>query len=145
MSLDRPSMFQCLESLDLGDGAWAVAGSGPMLAHRLVTSIGDIDIVADEPTWQEALMQSGSDASEGMRGDRIVKLALEGVQIEVFDGWFGSPAVGVIERADVVAGFRFMSLKDVATFKRALDRPKDRSHVELLEIHLSLDDGPPAD
>ncbi len=41
MSLDRPSLFRCLDRLDFGEGSWAVAGSGPMLAHGIVSSIDD--------------------------------------------------------------------------------------------------------
>lgn len=145
MRLDRASLFRRLERLDLGGGAWVVAGSGPMLARGLVSTIGDIDIVADGPAWQRALELSRADAIEGLRGDRIVELILDEVLVEVFDGWLGSPAAGVIERSQVVSGFRFMSLADVAAFKRALDRPKDRSHIELLETHLALGDAPLAD
>ena len=145
MSLDRPSLFRCLDRLDFGQGSWAVAGSGPMLAHGIVAAIGDIDIVADNRAWEHALDQTASTAVDGLSGDRIISLMVAGAVVEVFDEWLGSPALGVIERADVVAGHRFMALDEVIDFKRHLDRPKDRVHVAMVEQYLAGEQPPTMD
>ncbi len=80
--------------------------------------------MADVQAWERAFEQAATTVREGLRGDRIISLEIDGIAVEVFDGWLGSPALGVIERADVVAGHRFMTLDEVIDFKRHLDRPK---------------------
>lgn len=145
MSIDRTQMFRCLAELDLGEGSWVVAGSGPLLAHRIISSIADLDIVVDARAWRQASGHAEADARVGLHGDRLLGFSLDGVPVEIFDGWHGAAASAVIDRSDTMEGYRFLSLSEVATFKRTLDRPKDRIHLALLERHLARVDPPMVD
>jgi hypothetical protein len=102
-------------------------GSVPMLAHGLIDSVGDIDILADVQTW-ERVAASGS-VRVGEAGDRIARLP---GGVELFDGWYGQAHASLDARATTVEGMRVASLGDVLEFKERLSRPKDAKHLEIL-------------
>lgn len=140
-------MYECLDHLadEFPDRSWLVAGSGPLLAHRLIETIADLDIVVDTRGWERATAISDADSAVGFHGDRLLGYSLDDTPIEFFDGWHGMTAAHVISRAEVIDGHRFMSFPDVATFKRSLDRPKDRAHLAMLARHLAIEEPPQTD
>ncbi len=131
MTLDWPEVRARIEALGLGADDVLLLGSGPMLAHGLVDSIGDIDLVARGRAWERAA--SLGDVSTGLHGDRIVRLAGD---VEVFSGWHGRSTEEVFDRAERVDGVLVGSLEEVLAFKLALGRPKDAAHVEILKAAL---------
>ena len=109
-------------------GEYVIFGSAPLLAHGLVTAIGDIDLVAVGAAWQQAQALAAVKTAPG--GDRIVQLTPE---LAVFDGWLGLDAHAIIDRAELWDGLPLAQLRDVAAYKRLLNRPKDRAHLRRLE------------
>ena len=65
-------------------------------------------------------------------GDPVVGLG----GVEIFGGWLGMDADGIIDRAETVWGLPFARLEDALAFERLLERPKDREHVRLIREHL---------
>ncbi|MFF6877355.1 MULTISPECIES: hypothetical protein [unclassified Streptomyces] len=129
-------LVQRLLSLELDPDHCAVFGSGPMLAHGLRRSLGDLDIVARGPAWQKACGDGDLGVSK-IGGDPVA--AFWGGRIEVFSVWF-PPDVStddLIDEADVVAGIRFVQLRHVLAYKRRLRRPKDVPDIAALEQALS--------
>lgn len=118
-------------SLDLDPAHCVVFGSGPMLAHGLKTSLGDLDIVARGPAWQKACAFGELGVSK-IGGD-IVASFWEG-RIEVFDRWYSAhlSTDDLIDNADVVEGIRFAQLHHVFAYKRQLQRPKDLPDIAAL-------------
>ena len=102
-----------------------------MLAHGLVAEIGDLDLVATGAAWQKAQKLASPKTAPG--GDLTVQLTPE---LAVFDGWLGLDVDAVISRAEVWDGLPLAKLEDVAAYKRRLNRPKDRTHLQLLEPYL---------
>lgn len=129
-------LVQRFLSLELDPDHCAVFGSGPMLAHGLKMSLGDLGIVARGPAWQKAC-EDGDLGVSKIGGDPVA--AYWGGGIEVFSVWF-PPDVSMddlIDTADVVAGIRFVQLRHVLAYKRRLRRPKDVPDIAALEQALS--------
>ncbi|MFC4114522.1 hypothetical protein [Nonomuraea zeae] len=124
-------------SLGLPPEDFVIAGSGPLLAHGIKPSIGDLDVVARGKAWAQAL-SLGTPASSPF-GEQVEKVQLLDGRIEIFNGWF--PEAGTVDdliaRSEVIDGLRYESLADVCRWKRNLDRPKDRADLELIERYTS--------
>lgn len=124
--------WDAVRALELSLGAYVIFGSAPLLAHGLVSTIGDIDLLATGAAWQKAQRLASPKAAPG--GDLIVQLTPE---LAVFNGWLGLDADAIISRAVVWDSLPLAKLGDVAAYKRRLNRPKDRAHLKLLEPYLT--------
>jgi len=136
-AIEHP-LIKALLSLGLPPDDFVIAGSGPLLAHGIRESIGDLDVVADKRAWSKALTL-GSAEEAPLYGDQVKRIPLAGGKIEVLNGWFPDiwPTVRMlIEHADCIDGLRYASLKDVLTWKRKHNREKDRQDIHLIELYL---------
>ncbi len=126
-------LFLQLLSLHLSSPDYAIFGSGPLLLHELRTEIHDLDIVARTAAWERATLVGKIDTS--YHGGSVVRL-FDGA-IEIFNGWGPGQwdTNHLIDTAEVVgdAHLRFVTLENVLKWKKSLDRPKDRSDINLLE------------
>ncbi len=139
--IDRPELVARLQRLGLDPATYVVHGSGPLLLHGIVDAIGDIDLVVEPATWRR--LANRSDARVRRADvDRVAELP---EAVEAYDGWFGSPAAAVVERAERCdPDVPCAPLADVLAFKRRLGRAKDRAHVEAIERYLARLDRPSA-
>lgn len=87
-------------------------------------------MLARGPAWEAA--KDLGEAVAGEMGDPVVRLG----EVEVFGGWLGMDADGIIDGARPVWGLPFARLEDVLEFKHLLGRPKDREHIRLMESYL---------
>ena len=124
--------WDAVRALELPLGEYVIFGSAPLLAHGLVTTIGDVDILATGSAWQRVQKLGVPKIAPG--GDAIIQLSPE---LAVFDGWLGLDAAGIIRRAEVLGGLPVAQLRDVAAYKRLLSRPKDKAHLALLGPYLT--------
>jgi hypothetical protein len=118
-------------TLALPDTHYLLFGSAPLLAHGLVDSINDIDILATDDAWAYATTLAGVQIAAA--GDPVIKLADD---MDVYGGWLGMDIAGLFERSRFIGSFRYASLEDVLTYKRLLNRPKDQWHIQLLQQFL---------
>lgn len=134
MSLTWNAVRDAVDGLDAPRSRLLLIGSVPMLAHGLIDSVGDVDVLTDQATWQR-LAPAGT-VRVGDAGDRIV--VIHGV-LEVFDGWYGRRHEVLDAQATTIDGFRVASLLDVLEFKQRLRRPKDLPHLALLRHALGVE------
>lgn len=127
-------LWAAVRALELPPDDYAVFGSAPMLAWGLVAEVGDIDLVATRSAWQRACRIETPETAPG--GDQVVHV---GSGIDIFNGWLSLDIDAVIRRAEMIDGLPVARLSDVAAYKRLLDRPKDRIHLELLEAFAKTD------
>ncbi len=139
----RFPLLRRLAALDLDPDHYAVHGSGPMLAHGLKTTIGDLDVIARGPAWERALAL-GEPGYSALRGDPCVRF-WQG-RIEVFRTWVTDYCTvdDLIDGADVIEGIRFVQLPHVLAYKRLLGRQKDTADILALEKYLSQPHQAPA-
>lgn len=132
MRLD--AVRRVVTELKLPDGDYALHGSAPLLAHGLIDRVNDLDIVARGAAWRRATTLAPRE-----RGhlDDVVR-PRSGV--EIFNGWLGDDADELIDAAEWVAGLPCVPLAAVLAFKRRLGRPKDASHIALIEGYLRRGD-----
>lgn len=121
---------EAVRALELPADHFVLFGSAPLLAHGLITEVGDIDLLAAGPAWQRAVALAAPAApTRAPGGDQRVRLA-DGT--EVYDGWLGLDVQAILRRAERRDGLPVARLSDVARYKRLLDRPKDRAHLALM-------------
>lgn len=103
-----------------------------MLAYGIRQRISDLDVVARDVAWEQAVAL-GERRAPPFGGVNAVYL-LGGV-IEVLDGWFPDrwTVDRLIEDADIIEGIRFLPLSLTLEWKRALGREKDRADIAALE------------
>ena len=130
--MDARSLREKVAALRLPAGDYAVFGSGPILAHGLIKSVNDVDVLARGVAWEAA--RSLGAVVDGEMGDRVVRIG--GGEVEIFGGWLGMDTDGIIDGAETVWGLPFARLEDVLAFKRLLGRPKDREHARVIESYL---------
>ena len=127
MALTWDEVRAAVGGLEVDAADLVLAGSVPLVAHGVIPTVGDVDVVALGPAW-EALAARGVTPRTGEHGDLVLELG----DVQVFSGWHGMRADAVAGRAGVVDGVRVASLADVIPYKRRLARPKDLEHLEAL-------------
>ncbi|WP_433298907.1 hypothetical protein ACQP2F_44775 [Actinoplanes sp. CA-030573] len=129
-------LFQRLRRLRLPAEHCAVFGSGPLVAHGIKASAGDLDVLARGPAWERALALGTPVVPASGYGEMV---ELEGGRIQIFNAWT-SPSWdtdSLIDGADVIDGIRFVTLAEVLRWKEAAGRAKDVPDIELLRRALS--------
>ncbi|MCX4674958.1 hypothetical protein OG413_06390 [Streptomyces sp. NBC_01433] len=124
-----------LTSLGLARGDFVVAGSGPLLAHGLRSSVGDLDIVARGSAWKRAIELADPVPAPSGHGQMV--LLFDG-GLEIFDRWLPGSAGPdeLIDGAEWVQGLPFCPLREVLKWKRTSLRQKDREDILLIQKHL---------
>jgi hypothetical protein len=132
-------LIKLVTELDLDRSDFVIFGSGPLLAHGLRQSVGDLDVVARGNAWHRV--------SE--RGIRDVG-AISGAPMALFWGgliqfspewisqdWDTDDLINRAELiqvggAELIRELPFAQLTDVLAYKQKLDRPKDRPDINAL-------------
>lgn len=125
--LDTHPLIRMLRALDLPTSDYVVFGSGPLLAHGLRATLGDLDIVARGPAWHRLAALSAPMIAPSGHG-QMVRL-----QIEAADQWLpGFNTDDLIAAAEHHAGIPFAPLAEVIRSKRLTARPKDHRDLALI-------------
>lgn len=122
--------------LDLGFDPehYVVFGSGPLLAYRIRSEIGDLDVVARGKTWLRAC-DTGIRTTE--TDGTVTAVRFFDGKIEVFPRWKTSDGThwdtdALIDTADVIEGIRFARVDNVIRYKQILARPADADDISAL-------------
>lgn len=129
--LDLEALVRRVRALDLPAGDYALHGSSVLLAHGLVATVNDVDLVARGAAWERAARLAPVLRAQV---DPVVRPSPE---IEIFHGWLDDDPDELIDTAETLHGLPFVTLAAVLAFKRRLGRPKDRAHIALIERHLA--------
>jgi hypothetical protein len=128
MRLDDHPLIRALRALDLPAEHFVVFGSGPLLAHGLRHTIGDLDLVARGPAWDRLTRYCPPVPAPSGHG-QMVRLV-----IEVADRWLPGWDTGrLIASAEQHAGLPFAPLSAVRASKTATARPKDWPDIALID------------
>jgi hypothetical protein len=122
--------FRELAALELPAGDFAVAGSGVLFAHGLITDPRDLDVLTRGLAWERVTGLAAPRPMPLTPGSAVVSGRLEFV-----DRWFSDVwAVDeLIDGADVLHGFRFVRLDVIRATKVMLGRPRDLEHMALMD------------
>jgi hypothetical protein len=108
------------------------------LFQDILLRVSDLDIVARGTTLERAFELARSPGHNGVTtgentGDDIAQLF--GGRINVSGKWVHSRdrTDALIDSAETVGGFRCFRWRDIRSYKRDLDREKDRSDLAMLE------------
>lgn len=103
-----------------------------MLAHGLIDTVNDIDVLARGGAWQKAL--SLKDFEQATGGDKIIHIPN---QIDIFNGWLNLDKEAILARATLIDSLPYADLRDVLAFKQKLNRVKDQAHLSKLRAYLA--------
>ncbi|MFP4539720.1 MAG: hypothetical protein ACLFNN_02170 [Candidatus Paceibacterota bacterium] len=112
--------------LNIPDGQYAIYGSGP-LAIRGIREARDLDVVVRDGFYQE-LIKEYPEKEKG-------KIEINAGDIEIFPAWNSliNEPEEVIGRAELIEGFRFITIEDLVIWKKELDREKDHKDLKLIK------------
>jgi hypothetical protein len=125
------SLFECLKSIKLPEGDFAIFGSGPLIVREIVRASNDLDIICRGRAW---------DYIRGV-GEPEYLTEYNVDIVTMFDGslTFGNKwGIGafdtdeLIDNAELIDGLPFVRLEYVAKYKKISKRPKDLQHLEAL-------------
>jgi hypothetical protein len=135
--LGHPLIDELL-GLGLNPADFVIVGSGPLLAHGLISHIEDLDVVARGETWRHVSLR-GMKSRGGISGDEMFVFRCETGVIQFTREWVvrdvsTDDLIGRADLVEVAVGdsvrmLKFASLADVVTYKRRLNRPKDFDHI----------------
>lgn len=128
MTLDE--VEEKVRSLKLPTNDHVLFGSLPLLAHGLIESVNDVDVLARSSAWEHA--QTLGKAEVAPMGEWRVSLG----DIEIYNAWLGMDVDAIINRAILLNGLPYADLRDVLAFKQKLTRPKDVEHIKKIVAFL---------
>lgn len=112
------------QNLDLSDGEYAIFGSGP-LAVRGLREAGDLDIVVTDSLYQK-LKEKYPEKEKGTI--KLGKIEIISPQNSIIEN-----PQGIIKRAELIKGLRFVRLEDIIVWKKKMGREKDFKDIKLIE------------
>lgn len=130
--MNSAEAFDLLRSLDLPLGDYAVFGSGPLLARGIIEHANDIDIIARDAAWEQALEQGELNY---LPEEDVTIASFFGGLVGVGVSWaYGEVAIDdLIDTAELYNGVPFVLLDHVITYKQIAGRDKDHAHLERIE------------
>lgn len=122
--------------LNLEPRDFVIFGSGPLLAHGLRQTIGDLDVVVRGAVWDRVSARGAIQAGSVNGAPTAV---FHDGDIQFSSGWISDDwdPDDLINRAEIIQGLPFAQLADVLRYKQALGRSKDQSDVEKLLARLA--------
>ncbi len=117
-----------INKLNLPSNSYAIFGSGPM-AIRGIREARDIDIFVTNKAYN-VLTKKYPEKEKGF---------IEVGDIEIYsadNSLFKNPQK-VLERAENIKGYRFITLKDLIRWKKEYGRQKDLEDVKLINNYLN--------
>lgn len=113
-----------LDKLELNKKSYAITGSGP-LAIRGMRQADDIDVLVKQSLWKKLLKTYQSHDGKHIR---------IGV-IEIWSDFLNLTPIltKVIDGAQIIEGYPFVSLEYTLLWKRYLNREKDQKDIRLIE------------
>lgn len=115
-----------LEKLGLPKEKFVIYGSGP-LAIRGLKDNDDIDIIVKKELW-DTLVKKYQTHYLG----KHIMITVGHIDISKDCKPF-SDVDEVIDRAEIIGGFRYMQLKDLLSWKECMNREKDKKDIKILK------------
>ena len=128
------TLFDHVKDLHLPFGDYAIFGSGPLIARGIVPASNDLDIICRGSAWQT--VQEIGDPEYLSEFDVTVVTICDGRLTFGTEWGIGNFDVdALIDNAEVIDGFPFVRLEQVASYKEIIKRPKDLQHLEALRAY----------
>lgn len=132
------SIFDLLDNLNFNSDEYVVVGGAVLEAHG-IRFTNDIDIVVLERLFDECKIK-GWIESVTLSGKPKLKRYIEDYSISKIELYLDVNTAGfspstneLIQRSNLINGFRFISLNDLLAFKKAYGRPKDLLDTQVIE------------
>ncbi|MCT4612394.1 MAG: hypothetical protein N4A47_03395 [Clostridia bacterium] len=128
-----------LDELKLNINDYAIGGSGPLVIRGLKESNRDIDILVNNKVWNE--LSNKLEILEIEINKKLVKyIQYKNIAIlNSVQGFEDSEIEKVIDRADIIEGYSFVSLEDTIICKKSSGREKDLKQVDKIKEYILKD------
>lgn len=118
-----------LTNLNLPKDQYAIFGSGP-LGIRNLREVSDLDIIVKDNLWNKLIKEYSFNEDKG---------SIEIGGIEIFNNWLPwfNDVNKLIDSAEIIEGFPFVSLDNVMEWKSKLGREKDFKDLSLIKNYIN--------
>ena len=135
MDLKNLIYFDELKKLDLPKDEFAIYGTAPLAIRGLKGKIDDIDIVVKKRLWDELKLKYPVNIKD-FENEKREFIVIGNIEICYSMVAFTINSEKVIDRADIINGYRFVNLEDTKFWKSYLSREKDLKDIELIDNFL---------
>ena len=130
-------IFEKLKELNFPKGEYVVVG-GAMTAAG-IRPTDDLDILVT-PNLYQKLKNKGFKQCRCEKCLKVSRLILKKDNVDIVPNYMLGDYIGdtnnLIEEADIIGGFPFIKLEELAKFKKELARPKDLKDIRLIKDYL---------
>ena len=131
-------IFKILKNLSLPQGEYVVVG-GAMTAAG-IRPTDDLDILVT-PNLYQKLKNKGFKQCRCEKCLKVSRLILKKDNVDIVPNYMLGDYIGdtnkLIQEADIINGFPFIKLEELAKFKKELGRSKDLNDIKLIKAYLS--------
>ena len=135
MDLNQLLHFDELIKLNLPKNDFAIYGTAPLAIRGLKEKINDIDIVVKKRLWDELILKYPVTIKD-FGDEKRAFITIGNIEICYSMVAFEEKSEEVINRADVISGYRFVNLEDTKFWKSYLSRDKDIKDIEKINEYL---------
>lgn len=132
------NIIEEVKKLNFPLGQYVIVGSGPM-AIRGLREARDIDIVATVELFEKC-KSTGWQIMPWTYPEKVGQIYLKQDNVELYldvnCGNFNPTTAELIERAEIIEGIPFTTLKDMINFKRAYNKEKHLQDIKITEKYL---------
>jgi hypothetical protein len=115
VNLKRLLFLDELEKLGLPKNDYAIGGSAPLVIRYIKEKNGDIDIIVKNKLWSYLIKKYPVSILD-INGEKIKYIEIGNIALlNSMMGFSNNDLDKIIERADVVDGYRFLNLDDTNT------------------------------
>ena len=136
MNLEKLRFLDELNALNLPKEEYALGGSAPLVVRGLKEINQDLDLLVTRKLWNALAKKAPIQIFENgtQRGEYISIGNIDFIKCLI--GVSETETELVLNQAEVIEGYRFVTLEDVIKWKKILNRDKDLQTIRLIEEYL---------
>jgi hypothetical protein len=127
-----------LLELDLPRNDFAIYGSCSLVTKNLKDKNSDIDIIVRKKLWNKLIKKHPVKKGIGIGNTKRYHIKLNHIEIDYTLGNFIDNVDLIIDRADIIDGYRFMNIEDIINLEVHMGREKDIIDLQNIKNHFGL-------
>lgn len=135
MNINKLLFFNELEELKLPKNDYVIGGSCPLVIRGIRKENSDIDIIVTKELWND-LIKVYPISIKNIGGQTREFLLIGHIDLSYSMVGFFDDCKELIERADIVNGYKFINLEDTIFWKNYLHRDKDIKDIEMINQYI---------
>lgn len=137
MDITRLLFLNELEKLNLPNDDFAIFGSAPLVIRNIKETNKDLDIIVKKSLWNE-LIKKYPVTIQVVENKQYEFIIIGNIELSyTLIGVNGINPKTIVDKADIISGYRFVKLEDVKFCKLCWNRDKDINDIKLIDQYLN--------